>query len=442
MTNPLYIRIPFGTSGDRTTLPVTGSSAGPINYTYGYGTDYSLPRSTDPAALNVERVFMNELFFDITSNIQAYQQLGTPWFISTSDNGGSPFAYAANARVRYNNGSTNDTYVSKIDSNTDLPTVTASWTKVINDPASLSAANMFSAIQTIGVNGTPLIINSLNSTIGKISLKDNGTQRGVIGASSNYAFQIYAANGTTILGGWDTSGLLVPNTDNTYSLGSSSKQWTQLFIATDGVISFDGEDVNLSNNSSNGTLECDSGFAAKYFEVTGTSSPFVGMYQTGGVQLILTSRGTDILSLLHPSSGVNGLTINGATTGFYPSLLASGSDTNIGINIQSKGNASIFLETDSGGSVQFVVDHTASTTNSIHITGSNGGAPKLSTSGGDLAIQPGSGLVQFASAGSFSANGAVATLLGSLGPTGAHTTVQTWLTFKDSSGTTRYVPCF
>jgi hypothetical protein len=54
----------------------------------------------------------------------------------------------------------------------------------------------------------------------------------------------------------------------------------------------------------------------------------------------------------------------------------------------------------------------------------------------------GAGGVKFSNAASFSANGAVATVLGSVGPTGSHTTVQTWLTFVDSGGVTRYVPCF
>jgi hypothetical protein len=43
---------------------------------------------------------------------------------------------------------------------------------------------------------------------------------------------------------------------------------------------------------------------------------------------------------------------------------------------------------------------------------------------------------------SFSANGAVVTTLTGVGPTGAHTTVQEWLTIKNAGGTTRYIPCF
>jgi hypothetical protein len=52
------------------------------------------------------------------------------------------------------------------------------------------------------------------------------------------------------------------------------------------------------------------------------------------------------------------------------------------------------------------------------------------------------GTIKFSNAASFSANGIVATVLGSLGPAGAHTTVQEWLTFVNSGGTTRYVACF
>lgn len=52
------------------------------------------------------------------------------------------------------------------------------------------------------------------------------------------------------------------------------------------------------------------------------------------------------------------------------------------------------------------------------------------------------GTVKFNNAASFSANGAVATVLGSIGPTGSHTTVQTWFTIVDSGGTTRYIPAF
>lgn len=43
---------------------------------------------------------------------------------------------------------------------------------------------------------------------------------------------------------------------------------------------------------------------------------------------------------------------------------------------------------------------------------------------------------------SFAANGSVATTLGSLGPTGSHTTVQEWFQVTNNAGTTRWIPAF
>lgn len=54
----------------------------------------------------------------------------------------------------------------------------------------------------------------------------------------------------------------------------------------------------------------------------------------------------------------------------------------------------------------------------------------------------GAGTIKFGSAAMFSANGAVVTVLGSIGPTGAHTTVQSWLTIQNGAGTTLYIPAF
>lgn len=78
--------------------------------------------------------------------------------------------------------------------------------------------------------------------------------------------------------------------------------------------------------------------------------------------------------------------------------------------------------------------------------GTTGNAAVLSAQGEtnvDLTLAPnGTGKVKFGNAASFTANGSVATTMTSLGPTGANTTVQEWLTVKNSSGTTRYIPAY
>ena len=52
------------------------------------------------------------------------------------------------------------------------------------------------------------------------------------------------------------------------------------------------------------------------------------------------------------------------------------------------------------------------------------------------------GEAAFTNAGSWVANGSVATSVTSVGPGGSHTTVQEWLVVVDNNGTPRYVPAF
>lgn len=63
------------------------------------------------------------------------------------------------------------------------------------------------------------------------------------------------------------------------------------------------------------------------------------------------------------------------------------------------------------------------------------------SSGTTLQLQPSGGTVQLGS-GAFTANGSTSVSLTSIAPSGAHATVQEWLTIKDAGGTTRYIPCF
>jgi hypothetical protein len=71
-----------------------------------------------------------------------------------------------------------------------------------------------------------------------------------------------------------------------------------------------------------------------------------------------------------------------------------------------------------------------------------GGSGSSQNAAAEVARFLAAGNVRFTNAANFSANGSVATVLGSLGPAGSNATVQKWLTFVDDGGTTRYVPCF
>ena len=71
------------------------------------------------------------------------------------------------------------------------------------------------------------------------------------------------------------------------------------------------------------------------------------------------------------------------------------------------------------------------------------------TQGTDVTVQPtlvitdgSTATIKFAGTGMATANGTTATVLGSVGPAGASTTVQEWLTVTMPGGSVRYIPCF
>jgi hypothetical protein len=103
--------------------------------------------------------------------------------------------------------------------------------------------------------------------------------------------------------------------------------------------------------------------AVNYVQVTGnvtTSRPVISAQGSdGNVGLNLASKGNRSITLLtnsvtafdvlSPTSGVNYFTANGSITGQVPSLVSSGTDTNIAALVQSKGTGAIDLAAGSSG---------------------------------------------------------------------------------------------
>lgn len=143
----------------------------------------------------------------------------------------------------------------------------------------------------------------------------------------------------------------------------------------------------------------------------------------------------------------NTLVLFGNSTGLPPGVQAGGSDTNTNLNLGAKGTGAVALIAQT--KVAFSASNPdTSAVNWVTTQGADtGNAPLIGTGGSDtnidLAITPqGSGKVTFGNAASFTANGSVATTITSLGPAGSHTTIQEWLTVKDSGGTVRYIPAY
>ena len=197
-------------------------------------------------------------------------------------------------------------------------------------------------------------------------------------------------------------------------------------------------------------LTTTSGGVPTWVAYTGTGAPVLGTAPTITSPKINAindqTNNLPVLSLSGVASAVNYFTMSAAATAGAIGITATGSDTNIGITIAAKGSGGIVFF--SNGQAAISVSNPASAVNYLLIQGNTTGEPPAIFAAGsdtnvNLAFVPqGTGKIEIAGSGSFSANSTTATVLGSLGPAGAHTTVQTWLTIVDNGGTTRYIPCF
>ena len=80
--------------------------------------------------------------------------------------------------------------------------------------------------------------------------------------------------------------------------------------------------------------------------------------------------------------------VAGAATGNPVSFAARGTDTNVSLNLVTKGTGAFNFNTNYGGPAvtQVSITHTASANRYITLTGSNGGNPAIGVSAGKLNI--------------------------------------------------------
>lgn len=148
------IRVPFAESGDKNTVPVAAQSDGSVSYVQGYPLAYSLDPETDAGAKRIERLKMNQLFFDITSAIQEIQQNGVKPFITAAENGGSAFSYGIGALTMLNG----TVYQSLTAANTGTPGSSPNWAPLANSINSVpvitqATASDLNLITTTGIYG-------------------------------------------------------------------------------------------------------------------------------------------------------------------------------------------------------------------------------------------------------------------------------------------------
>lgn len=166
-----YMFYAWGVNADTLTpVPMPTQTDNTVSYQQGFGPDYELDLTSDPAAIAIQRQKSNAFFNDVTLNIQNYQQYGTPEFIDSTDNQGAVFGYDANALVRYSPSGVSPfgLFVSLVANNTQLPGTAGFWSTLINQVTgdaryanvNGNAAHLFSAMTAPAADNSNLAANT------------------------------------------------------------------------------------------------------------------------------------------------------------------------------------------------------------------------------------------------------------------------------------------
>jgi hypothetical protein len=195
--------------------------------------------------------------------------------------------------------------------------------------------------------------NSLSNTLGISYLNINGgTATSTYNASSK--IPIYEATATA----------------------NRSISFADLATGLSTTSTFDNRFINTAGDTMTGALGLVVGtVGAPGLFFTGDTN--TGLAQIDGADtLAIVAQGAIAASFTNPASAVNLLTITGAATGNIPSLAATGSDTNISLDLRSKGTGDINLKTNTS-TIQAKIVHTASAVNYFQLTGSVASSPVL-----------------------------------------------------------------
>ena len=205
--------------------------------------------------------------------------------------------------------------------------------------------------------GTPLAISN-----GGTDGTDAASARAALGAAASGAnADITSITGLTGVG----SVVIMPNAGTLSGTTTTGGILALVQVYTDDVVY-----VGAPSNTSS--------FRGSIINLITTAS--------GSINLKTNSSLTQV-NVSHTASAVNYLSLTGGATTVNPTITVGGSDTNIGINFSTKGNRGHGFYTNAGANIQFAVIHTASTVNWVQTTGaSTGGSVSLGASGSDTNV--------------------------------------------------------
>jgi hypothetical protein len=197
------------------------------------------------------------------------------------------------------------------------------------------------------------------------------------GSGASVIAQLGTASGTNT-----TAVIRTPNQSNS----NEALQFRGPFGISTGIPILSLRDIA----SADSYLRIQNGVARVDIYPIGNANAALGLYSNGTGQILLGTGGAGQYTQLRINnivSPVNYVTIQGSTTGNTPAVGVSGNDTNISLNLVSRGTGTINLQTGVTTATQFQVADTASAVNYWKATGSaTGGTMTLAATGTDTDI--------------------------------------------------------
>lgn len=156
MSSTKFFQFPWATYGDKASIPDTVQVDGSVSYPEGFGVDYELELGVDAAALPVPRPETNQLYYDLTSNIRAWQLAGLPEWATAAQNGGVAVTYPKSAMVRHDYTGAFLAYFANVATD-DEPGTSADWSTLLTSSTSLAFVPLAGGIMTglLTLSGAP-----------------------------------------------------------------------------------------------------------------------------------------------------------------------------------------------------------------------------------------------------------------------------------------------
>lgn len=321
MTTPLYYVYPFGSDADDLIpIPIPPAGDGSVSYFYGWTDPYEYNLLTNPAALPIPRGSMNQLFFDITNNLQEYQQYGTPQFVPAAQNQGSPLPYPIFAKVYYNGA----VYQNLVAANEAIPGTDTTW--VIVRPSNYIADTSGSAnTLTLALSPAPVayyngltlqvLVANTNTGAVTVNIAGLGNQALVYTTGAPLIGGEIVAGGIALIeytgSGFQLLNPIIPNlVSSVVPAASAVALTTTVAVNVTSIVLPQGKWLVFGNVFFAGSANVGQGDTCWTTNTTSLAFPDASLITSLGTNMVSGRCGMNVPQLIYTSSGSTTIYLN------------------------------------------------------------------------------------------------------------------------------------